>query len=126
MDKISSLKPAEKSLVLANHHNNQYIFVKKANRIRKVDINEIIYISVEERYCNLITLDEKFTIQISLTQIMDFFEPYNFIRTHRNSIINPNKIKEIILSENIITLEGNHSVVLSNNYKDFLSKQIIF
>ena len=126
MDKISSLKPAEKSLVLANHHNNQYIFVKKANKIRKVDINDIIYISVEERYCNLITLDEKFTIQISLTQISDFFQAHKFVRTHRNTIINPNKIKEIILSENIITLEGNHCVVLSDKYKDFLSQHIIF
>lgn len=126
MDKISSLKPAEKSLVLATNANNQYVFVKKANRIRKVDINDIIYISVEERYCNLITLDEKFTIQISLNKIMEFFQAHDFIRTHRNSIINPSKIREIILSENIITLEGNYSVVLSDNYKDFLAKQIIF
>jgi two-component system LytT family response regulator len=100
--------------------SNDFLFIKKKNALKKVAINDILYIEVEDRYCNIITEKEKFVILISLTKISALLDANKFIRTHRNIMVNSNKIEEIILADNLIILKGNHKVNLSNTYKDFI------
>jgi two-component system LytT family response regulator len=97
------------------------IFIKKGKSLGKLLIEEIIYIEVEERYCNVITKTKKFVIQISLTKILPLLESHKFVRTHRNYIANPDKILEIILSKKTIVMEGNHIITLGNKYRNFLN-----
>jgi len=101
---------------------NDFLFVKKKNSLKKIFLKEIVYVEVEERYCNIITEEEKFMIQISLTKILKILENFNFTRTHRNYIVNTEKIIEIVLSDNLIVLQGNHKIVLSEKYKDFINQ----
>jgi two-component system LytT family response regulator len=100
--------------------SNDYLFIKKKNALKKVSLEDIIYIEVEDRYCNIITENEKFVILISLTKISALLDANKFIRTHRNIMVNSNKIEEIILTDNLVILKGNHRVNLSNTYKDFI------
>jgi len=101
---------------------NDYLFIKKKNALKKVALNDIIYIEVEERYCSIITEKEKFVILISLTKISELLDKTKFIKTHRNSIVNSDKIEEIILADNLIILKGNYKIKLSDTYKDFIKK----
>ena len=101
------------------------MFIKKKNSLKKVAINDILYIEVEERYCNIITEKEKFVIQISLTKISNLLDKNKFVKTHRNTIVNKDKIEEIILADNLIILKGDHKINLSDTYKDFLKKMNI-
>lgn len=101
------------------------LFIKKKNALKKVALDDILYIEVEERYCNIITEKEKFVILISLTKISALLDPNQFIRTHRNTIVNSNKIEEIILADNLIILKGNYKINLSDTYKDFIKKMNI-
>jgi len=105
--------------------SNDYLFIKKKNSLKKVAINDILYIEVEERYCNIITEKEKFVIQISLTKISNLLDKNKFVKTHRNTIVNTDKIEEIILADNLIILKGDHKINLSDTYKDFLKKMNI-
>lgn len=105
--------------------SNDYLFIKKKNALKKVSLTNIIYIEVEERYCNIITEKEKFVIMISLTKISELLDKEKFIKTHRNYIVNKDKIEQIILSDNLIILEGNHKVNLGDSYKDFIKKATI-
>ncbi|MBF4494054.1 response regulator transcription factor [Flavobacterium sp. MR2016-29] len=105
--------------------SSDYLFIKKKNALKKVALDDILYIEVEERYCNIITEKEKFVILISLTRISDLLDRSKFIRTHRNTIVNSDKIEEIILSDNLIILKGNHKINLSDTYKDFIKKMNI-
>ncbi|GGA83780.1 DNA-binding response regulator [Flavobacterium palustre] len=105
--------------------SNDSLFIKKKNALKKVALNDILYIEVEERYCNIITEKEKFVILISLTKISTLLDANQFIRTHRNTIVNSNKIEEIILADNLIILKGNHKIKLSDTYKDFIKKMNI-
>lgn len=105
---------------------HDYLFIKKGKSLKKVLVSSIIYIEVEERYCNVITENEKFVIQISLAKIFKFLDHKKFSRTHRNFIINNDKIKEVVLSDNLIILEGNNKVVLSENYRDIIKQFKIF
>ncbi|WP_281230919.1 LytR/AlgR family response regulator transcription factor [Flavobacterium gelatinilyticum] len=105
--------------------SNDSLFIKKKNSLKKVVLTDILYIEVEERYCNIITEKEKFVILISLTKISDLLDKNKFIKTHRNTIVNTDKIEEIILADNLIILKGNHKINLSDTYKDFIKKMNI-
>jgi len=101
------------------------IFIKKGKSLGKVMIEEIIFVEVEERYCNIVTMTEKFVIQMSLTKILPLLKSYQFVQTHRNYIANSKRILEVILSENAIRMEGNHTITLGNRYRDFLDEYTI-
>jgi len=105
--------------------SEEYLFVKKNKALKKVLIDDIVYIEVEERYCNIITEKDKFVIMMSLTRILELLHPDKFSRTHRNYAINAGKIEEIIVNDNLILLKGNHTVTLSDTYKSFLDKFVI-
>ena len=108
----------EQDTVIGNSH----LFIKKKNALKKVALQDIIYIEVEERYCNIITSNENYLVALSLTKITEFLNPSKFIRSHRNYIVNADFIEEIILADNLILLKGNHHIKLSDTYKDFIKK----
>lgn len=101
---------------------DEFLYIKKGKSLKKVLIHDIIYIEVEEKYCNIITDKEKFVILISLKKILNMLEGDGFSRTHRNYIVNTSKIIEIVLSDNLVILEGNHKAVLSDRYKDIIKE----
>ncbi len=103
--------------------SEEHLFIKKGKSLKKVLISDIIYIEVEEKYCNIITEKEKFVILISLTKVLTLLDNTIFSKTHRNFIVNTEKIIEIIPSDNLILLSGNHKATLSDKYKGLL-KQI--
>ena len=98
------------------------MFIKKGKSLKKVLIADIVYIEVEERYCNIITAYEKFVILISLIKILELLDASKFCRTHRNYIVNSEKIVEIIPADNLVLLSGNHKAILSDKYKKFVNK----
>ena len=117
-DQTNIFLSEEQDTVIGNSH----LFIKKKNALKKVALQDIIYIEVEERYCNIITSKENYLVALSLTKITEFLYTNTFAKTHRNYIVNTNKISEIILSENLIILEGNYKITLSEKYKDFIHK----
>jgi len=108
----------EENTIISTDH----LFIKKGKSLKKVHIDEIIYIEVEEKYCNIITEKEKFVILISLVKILELLDATKFYRTHRNFIVNLQKVEEIVLSDNLILLSGNHKATLSDTYKDIIKK----
>lgn len=97
------------------------LFIKKKSNLKKVSLSEIIFIEVEERYSNIITELEKFVVQISLTKMETYLNADIFKRTHRNFIINTDKIVEIDTTDNFIHMKGSHTVLLSDTYKSFIN-----
>ncbi|MDT7832577.1 response regulator transcription factor [Flavobacteriaceae bacterium S356] len=108
----------DKSTVISS----ESLFIKKGRSLKKVGVNDIIYIEVEEKYCNIVTDKEKFVILISLVKILELLDKTRFYRTHRNFIVNAQKITEIIPSDNLIILSGNHKATLSDTYKSIIKK----
>lgn len=102
--------------------SDDYLFIKKGKSLKKVNLTEIIYIEVEEKYCNIHTEKEKFVILISLTKMLQLLDDQMFSRTHRNYIVNIKKIQEIIPADNLIILSGDHKVTLSDTYKTIIKK----
>lgn len=98
--------------------SQDYLFIKKTNALRKVMLSNILYIEVDDRYCNIITEKEKYIIQVSLGKISELLDNEIFMRTHRKYIVNSNAIEQIILNDNLLILKGNHKVTFSGKYKN--------
>jgi len=99
---------------------DDYLFIKKNRALKKVRIAEILYIDVDKRYCNIHTENERFVVQLSLVKAAEMFEAYQFVRTHRNYLVNSKWIEEIIPQEDAIILSGKREVPLSENYKKII------
>ena len=97
---------------------SDFLFIKKKKNLKKTPVSEILYVEVEGRYCNIITENERFVVLISLSKIHDLLGQGRFVRTHRNYLVNMERIREIIPEENLVIVEGNHSIALSDNYKN--------
>lgn len=97
---------------------NEYFFIKKKNILKKVAVSDIVNIEVEERYCTIYSISDKFVVQISLAKIMDQLDPEVFIRTHRNCIVNRHCIEEIQNTDNLLLMNNGKLVPVSERYKD--------
>ena len=102
--------------------SSESLFIKKGRSLKKVHVDDIIYIEVEEKYCNIITEKEKFVILISLVKILELLDQTRFYRTHRNYIVNARKITEIIPSDNLIILSGKHNAIRFEESKETIEK----
>ncbi len=105
----------------AGYINEKFLF-KKQERLVKVIASEIIYIQVEGRYCQVITNQEKFLVQSSLTNLLKILNPQTFARTHRNYAVNINHVKEVLSSDNLVVMNNDESIFISSRIKeDFLN-----
>jgi two-component system, LytTR family, response regulator len=102
--------------------SKDFLFIKKNDSLKKVQIAAILYIEVEERYCTIHAENEKFVVLMSLTRITELLDASRFSRTHRNFIVNLEKIEEIQPADNLILLTGNRFIPMSPKYKDFLHR----
>lgn len=108
-------------------HHNDSIFIKKNKALVKINLEDILYISVDGQYCNIIADDETFLLHTSLTQLIKKFPKAQFPKANRNLIVNIDKIKIIYPDDNLIVLTNNEKVVLSRRYKTaFLKNYHIF
>ena len=105
--------------------SKDYLFIKKRKTLNKIHVTDILYVEVEDRYCNIITADEKFVVQMSLSKIMEILNPQYFSRTHRNFLVNTTKITQITPQDNLVLLEGGYTILLSDKYKNILEKFLI-
>ena len=105
--------------------SKDYLFIKKRKTLNKIHVTDILYVEVEDRYCNIITADEKFVVQMSLSKIMQILNPQYFSRTHRNFLVNTTTITQITPQDNLVLLEGGYTILLSDKYKNILEKFLI-
>jgi len=102
--------------------SSDYFFIKKKDRLKKVPVSEIVNIEVEERYCTIHSLSDKFVIQISLARILELLDSTKFLRTHRNHIVNCDCIVEIQPSDNLLIMSNKQIIPISERYRDVLHK----
>lgn len=108
-----------------SEESKKSLFIKKKNTLHRVHLENIIYIEVENRYCNIITENEKYVVLISLGKIKEFLDSRIFLQIHRKYIINSLAIEQIIPKDNLIILKGDYTVTLGVKYKKILKSLVI-
>ena len=97
----------------------EFFFVKERNKLVKLMIEDILWVSVEDKYCILNTVEKKFVIRLSLKELAQKLKAEVFVQTHRSHIVNIKKVDDIDLSEFTISI-NNQQVPLGKSYKDNL------
>lgn len=98
------------------------LFVKNNNLLRKIPLEEILWIEVEGNYCYLFTKEKKHVLKISLKKVLlSINQQNNFLRIHRNYVVRKNQIKNFNINTNTIKLHDK-DIPVGRKYKP----QVIF
>ncbi len=99
------------------------IMVRKLGRYFFVRVEDIIYLSAEEKYINIHTREGKHMIRETMAGIEERLDPSRFARIHRSHIVNLDFIKEIqpwTHGDSIVILKNDEKLFLSRRYRDRL------
>lgn len=110
----SSISLSDKNAIVSP----SFLFIKKKRSVVKVDTTSIIYVEVEEKYCNIIAQNGNYLIKLSLSKVKNLLNDVDFAQTHRSYLVNKKMIQEIYFEDNLLVLEGNYKVPFSERYKN--------
>lgn len=87
-DLIESLKVSEKD-------SPRLISLYHENKLVPVELEDIVYATIEDKNTVIISEKDKFKINTSLNRLLDKLDSSMFIRTHKSYIVNINKIESV-------------------------------
>ena len=100
----------------------KYLFIKKNRSVMKVNVENIHYVEVKEKYCNISSDEGNFIIKLSLKKIKEYLSNFQFFQVHRNFLLNLRKVKEVYLEDNLIILTSGSKIPLSERHKSSFAK----
>lgn len=105
------------------HNPSPHFFVKGADSFKKIETKDIFYISVEGKYSEVIMQNAKHEVKMSLKELIQILPVQDFLRVHRNYIVNVNYITEISLKQNYLIVKDN-KIPISQTYKEGIGKKL--
>lgn len=115
--KNNILKSTDDRSGIAEVANNEYIFFMKNNIYHKVDIRKILFIASKDNYCSFMLEDNtEFLIRISLSEVEELLAEKNFVRCHRQYIVNQRKMESMNTSKCTIKV-SNYEIPYSRSKK---------
>ncbi len=114
-------------LIQFYQQNQQYrkrLSVKVKDKILILEVKNIDWIKAIEGYLEISIQQKKYLIQDSLKNLEQQLNPANFVRIHRSTIINLEKIHALepwFNGEYFVILKSKERFKLSRNYKDKLT-----
>lgn len=116
----------QKNTLSLEHSNGilsqECLFIKKNRSVMKVNIENIHYVEVKEKYCSISSDEGNFIIKLSLKKIKEHLNNFHFFQVHRNFLLNLKKVKEVYLEDNLIILTSNSKIPLSERHKSSFAK----
>ena len=101
----------------------EYLFIKEKGVFKKINPEDIYYVEALKDYVLLMMKDHKYTIHITMKELVKKLPKNMFQRIHRSYIVNMNKIELIHLSN--LTVENyDVSLPIGGSYKKPLSARI--
>ncbi|MGF1637940.1 MAG: LytR/AlgR family response regulator transcription factor, partial [Cyclobacteriaceae bacterium] len=102
---------------------NGCFYVKTAKNMQKVRFEDVYYVDTEsDRYCRIVTKKNIFRTRTSL-QALSIKLPAEFVRVHRNYIVNLNQVDAINEKALILSVSGN-DIPINKSKKSYLLKKL--
>lgn len=98
-------------------------FVKVRNRLEKVEVRNIDYVEVENRYCSLFADHRKYVVRMALQDLANKLPQNLFMQTHRSFMVNMEKVNSLDLGQGLLYV-GEKGVPLGKTYKDQVMKRL--
>ncbi|MDY8136059.1 response regulator transcription factor [Aquimarina sp. 2201CG5-10] len=85
-----------------NNTENKVLFLKSEKQLKKINVNDILFVEAMQNYIKVITLEEAIITHISLKNFKDQLSEDNFVQTHKSYIVSKYKVDKIIENQIII------------------------
>lgn len=120
-NKIESLAS---SLLMESANYPSKILVQSQNKLVTISVEEVIRIEAFGDYSKLVTTDKTFLSNYGISALEEKLNPSFFIRVHRSSIINLNKVKELnkYTKSYDVTMQNGDVVRVSRGYMENIKK----
>lgn len=102
--------------------NSNYIFVKCDKQIKRLQLNDILFIESLENYVTIYSTNSKEVIFSTLKNMLESLPANDFMQVHRSYIVNANQIKAI--DGNMLCI-GNHKVPIARNFRDLVLTRLL-
>lgn len=112
------------SLLMESTNYPSRILVQSQNKLVTVALEDVIRIEAFGDYSKLITEDRTYLSNYGISTLEDKLDPSIFIRVHRSSIINLNRVKELnkYTKSYDVVMQNNDVVRVSRGYMDNIKK----
>lgn len=98
----------------------EYIFIKQNYRFVKFKLSEVLYAGADNNYVNIHTQNQKFTLRLSLSDLLERLGFHRLIRVHRSYAVNLDEISSF--DDQLIRI-GHHEIPIGRNYRqDFMDQ----
>jgi two-component system LytT family response regulator len=120
-EKVGSLA---QSLLMDKSDYPERVLVEKKDKLITIAVSDIIWIEAYGDYSKLHTANDILVSNYGISALEDKLNPKSFLRVHRSSIINLNKVKELHKygKSYDITMVNNEVVRVSRGYMDAIKK----
>ena len=119
LEELNASKKAEYS---------QNLFVQKSEKLVNLPVQNIIHLEASKDYTIISTKADQFLSTSGISKLEDKLDPQNFIRIHRSTIINLNKMVEIEKFGNsnlAARMENGKVFKISRSYAKIIREKII-
>ncbi|WP_298546310.1 response regulator [uncultured Aquimarina sp.] len=122
--KESAIRPLAESLLMDRNSYPERILVQSRNKLITIAVEEIIRVEAYGDYSKLITIEGTYLSNFGISVLEEKLDPSLFIRVHRSSIINLNKVKELnkYTKTYDIVMHNQDVVRVSRGYMDNIKK----
>jgi two-component system LytT family response regulator len=97
------------------------IAIAAQNGVSFIGLDEIVYVEASNNYSKLVLTDKHvYTVSKTLKDVQEVLEESNFLRVHRQYIINLNHVKQFNRNEGILTMDNGDHLPIARNQKDKL------
>ncbi len=120
----NKVRPLAESLLIETSKYPERILVQKQNKLVTIAVEDVIRIEAYGDYSKLITKDTTFLSNYGISTLEEKLNEAIFIRVHRSSIINLNKVKELnkYTKSYDVTMENEEVVRISRGYIENIKK----
>jgi two-component system, response regulator PdtaR len=102
---------------------NDDVFIKQNYQFVKFPLSEILYLEADLIYTKIITLNKKYIIRQTITNVFDRLPLKNLVKIHRSYVVNINQLDSF--SESEVVIKGN-ILPLSRTFKEEFMNQFRF
>jgi DNA-binding LytR/AlgR family response regulator len=95
--------------------SGKHLFVKQQGKFVKLNLDELIYCQADGIYTDLITVNRKYALRLSLTTVVEKLSETDMVRVHRSFAINLSRVDS--LSDREVTVDGK-PLPIGNAYKE--------
>ena len=132
-DVVTEVNPPVPAVTGTNGHDvvdkevilrqGNYIFVKRNFLFVKIKLSEILYLEADGNYVHVVMKDKKFTVRLSLMQVIQKINYSRFARINRSSVVNVDAIQSFNKEQVEI---AQYEIPIGKSYKESFFRQLGF